>query len=128
MSGNQTKISCLNTKLLQYSIIHCIGFNLKNYFNPFKLQQMSEIWTSESRTFLEFGCEAVTNFSKPLNAFHARKFLFFAGVGVNVGGQGEHPSTSGLSTRSAMISTEHEGQAGGHYSEVGPSGQVNTKA
>ena len=45
-----------------------------------------------------------------------------------MGGQGEQPSASGLSTRSAMISTEHEGQAGGHHSEVGPSGQVNTKA
>ena len=44
-----------------------------------------------------------------------------------MGGQGEQPSAS-LSTGSAMMSTEHEGRAGGHHSEVGPSGQVNTKA
>ena len=49
---------------------------------------------------------------------------FFAGVGVNVAGQGDQPSASGIGTGSAMISTEHDGRGGGHHTEVGPSGQV----
>ena len=50
--------------------------------------------------------------------------FFFAGVGVNVAGQGDQPSASGIGTGSAMISTEHDGRGGGHHTEVGPSGQV----
>ena len=43
---------------------------------------------------------------------------------MNVGGQNDQPSASGLGTGSAMMSAEHDGRGGGHHSEVGPSGQV----
>jgi hypothetical protein len=46
------------------------------------------------------------------------------GAGINVGGQNDQPSAAGLGAGSAMMSAEHDGRAGGHHSEVGPSGQV----
>jgi hypothetical protein len=52
-------------------------------------------------------------------------FIACLGVGVNVGGQNDQPSASGLGTGSAMMSAEHDGRGGGHHSEVGASGQVS---
>ena len=66
----------------------------------------------------------VTNIKLRKQNFNVGDQIFFAGVGVNVAGQGDQPSASGIGTGSAMISTEHDGRGGGHHTEVGPSGQV----